>query len=72
MIVLLVLGALGVKAALIVYIFYRLARWLTKRGDAIKEQYESSIHSLQQSIRILEKEKRALRMGRSKKASTLQ
>ncbi len=58
MIVLLVLGAFGVKAAIAVYCVYRFARWVTGKGDAIHAQYQETIRSMQRSIRILEEEKK--------------
>lgn len=50
MIVLFVLGLFGTKAAVILYFIYRIARWITGKGDAIKKGFEDRIAAQQEEI----------------------
>lgn len=50
MIVLIVLGMFGVKAAIAVYLIYRFAKFVTKKGDAIKAGYLTEIEELKKQL----------------------
>ncbi len=55
MLTLFILGAFGFKAALIVYLIYRFARWVNNKGDAIKQGYEGEIAAEKRENRRLRK-----------------
>lgn len=56
MIVLFVLGLFGVKAALIVWVIYLIAKKMTQKGDAIKQGYEDRIEEAEEENRRLARE----------------
>lgn len=53
MIVLFVIGLFGLKAGVVVYTIYRFAKWVTAKGDKIKQGYEDRITSLEQEAEEL-------------------
>lgn len=55
MLTLFILGAFGFKAALIVYLVYRFAKWVNGKGDAIKQGYEDQIEAEKKENRRLRK-----------------
>ena len=57
MIVLFVLGLFGVKAALVVWGIYLLAKKMTQKGDSIKKGYEDRIEKLEKENRRLKRKK---------------
>lgn len=64
MLTLFILGAFGFKAALIIYLIYRFAKWVNGKGDAIKQGYEDRIAAEQKENRRLRK-KLTKKMARS-------